>query len=304
MKKTVMVIFLFTALLAKAQTYHPFPDSGIVWIQEPWYTDFTPVIPCTVHDYHNLYISGDTTIGVYSYHKLYADGFTWANCPPPGFYYYGKYICAFRQDTLNKQVYMHVNSGDYLAYDFNLNVGDTLAPGFLLSETNYVESIDSILIGTQYHKRFWLSSLVQPAINYASLIEGIGPSIGAFQFMLPAFESGSDLYCVLINNQPVWSNPQFPNMQCSLLAMDENQNKELEFTINPNPLTGCGVITVDEGYKNASLNIYNAIGQQVRTLQMIDQTATIRKDGLSKGIYFMHVINKNGEMMSKKFVVE
>ena len=71
-----------------------------------------------------------------------------------------------------KKVYFFENGNDTLAYDFNLNIGDTLPVTCLnVLNNNYVQSIDSVLVGSQYHKRFWISD--DNSINYASLIEGL-----------------------------------------------------------------------------------------------------------------------------------
>ncbi|MCD4747660.1 MAG: hypothetical protein K8R58_15300, partial [Bacteroidales bacterium] len=171
MKKLLFsVIYLFIFYSAEAQTnvYHPFPDSNVVWVGTSWYN--YPPTDVIYNDY-NLYISGDTIIGSNIYHKLYQNGYIWATCPPPGYYYFGQYFGAFRQDSANKKVYFFENGNDTLAYDFNLNIGDTLPVTCLnVLNNNYVQSIDSVLVGSQYHKRFWISD--DNSINYASLIEG------------------------------------------------------------------------------------------------------------------------------------
>jgi len=106
---------------------------------------------------------GDTVIGAYHYSKLY-DGL--GSSVPSG---------GIRNDTLNKKVYRYffATGTEYLLYDFNLAVGDTVnsSGGFgfyadLLSypgsiapptiDTAWVTSIDSILMPYDgiYHRRF------------------------------------------------------------------------------------------------------------------------------------------------------
>lgn len=130
----------------QTNVYHPFPDSNTIWIG----TDMTFYeYPCFIFDDYNLFISGDTIVGTNTYHKLYRNGHKWSNCPPPRFYYYNEYFGAFRQDAENKKVYLLGNNElDTLAYDFNLNAGDTLPPTCLnwIYPYNYVETNIDLVI--------------------------------------------------------------------------------------------------------------------------------------------------------------
>jgi hypothetical protein len=55
-------------------------------------------------------------------------------------------------------------------------------------------------------------------------------------------------------------------------------------------------------FKNSNVSIYNVAGQQIMTTNMSDNTAQINIDGLSNGIYFVNVNNKNGYDKTVKFV--
>jgi len=139
----LLFILIMSVKVSFTQTnvYHPFPDSNTIWIG----TDMTFYeYPCFIFDDYNLFISGTNT-----YHKLYRNGHKWSNCPPPRFYYYNEYFGAFRQDAENKKVYLLGNNElDTLAYDFNLNAGDTLPPTCLnwIYPYNYVETNIDLVI--------------------------------------------------------------------------------------------------------------------------------------------------------------
>jgi hypothetical protein len=92
------------------------------------------------------------------------------------------------QDTAQKKVWIYVPStnSDTIFLDFNLNVGDTIngrneywAEQLGLSAVTFVTSIDSVLIGTQYRKRYNYSYNGFNGFNN-SMIEGIGPTHGLF----------------------------------------------------------------------------------------------------------------------------
>ena len=134
MRKTLLIV-IFSAIwltdFCQTNVYHPFPDSNAVWIQnsDGWYGT-----ACWIYHDQNLYISGDTILSGHSYHKLYLNEYVSEFCAPPNtpfppFYSFGRYYGAFRQDIPNKKVYLY-NEGlaepDVLAYDYNLNFGDTL----------------------------------------------------------------------------------------------------------------------------------------------------------------------------------
>lgn len=285
--------------MGKSQTnvYHPFPDSGTIWIGTSWYND-GGTGPCVVTNDYNLYISGDTTIGIYSYHKLYRNGYISSfMCPQPGYYYYGVYAGAFRQDNANKKIYLFENGTDTLAYDFNLNVGDTLNWTCLsIGYNNYIQSIDSVLIGSQYHKRFWLNN------NYAALIEGVGSTLGAFARIAPAFESGEDLWCIRINNQTAWSSSQVN--KCSLTSIAENSIAENQILISNNPFSTETTLSSISNLKYSTLTVYNSSGQQAKQMQNISgQTITLYRDNLPSGLYFIRLTRDNKVIMTGKLVI-
>lgn len=301
MKKYLLVltILLLTFKIGNSQTnvYHPFPDSSAIWIGTSWY-NVGGTGPCVVTNDYNLYISGDTTIGIYSYHKLYRNGYISSfMCPPPGYYYYGVYAGAFRQDKASKKIYLFENGTDTLAYDFNLNVGDTLHWTCLsIGYNNYIQSIDSVLIGSQYHKRFWLNN------NYAALIEGVGSTLGAFAPIAPAFESGEDLWCIRINNQTAWTSSQVN--KCSLTSITENSIAENQILISQNPFSAETTLNFISNLKSATLTVYNSSGQQAKQMKNISgQTIILHRDNLPSGLYFIRLTGDNKLIMTGKLVI-
>ena len=287
----------------QTNVYHPFPDSNTVWIgTHMTYYEY----PCFIYDDYNLFISGDTTIGNYTYHKLYRNGHKYSNCPPPGFYYYNEYFGAFRQDPENKKVYLLGNNElDTLAYDFNLNIGDTLPPTCLnwYSPDNYVESIDSVFVDKNYRKRFWISN--EYFQNFISLIEGIGSDHGAFApFVENWSESSYDLWCVYKDDDTIWH--YYPNgYACELITSITKQSTEPEILIYPNPFNLSTQVKITGNYTNITLTLYDSFGQKVKEVNnILSQTTKIDRNNLASGLYFIQITEKNKPIITKKILIK
>src|ERR1035437_640006 len=195
----ILIVCLFLLIkTSSAQTnvYHPFPDSNAWWGEMNWWFDGT----CEGTDEHKSFMSGDTLIGAYHYQKLLQSGYQYSqNCGPMPIYYYNHYWGAIRQDTLQRKVFLNVGLDDTLLYDFNLSLGDTLPTTFNFGVDNYVSNVDSVLIGNNYRKKFWISHFGghtnHTDSNYYALIEGIGGTQGLLNMYTVWFEGGSALRC-------------------------------------------------------------------------------------------------------------
>jgi hypothetical protein len=277
--------------------YHPFPDSNAHW------TESTYALlgggPCVVYNDYTLFISGDTVIGANTYHKLLRSGYIHSNCPPPGYYYYNQYAGAFRQDTAQRKVFVPSNNGDTLLYDFSLNVGDTLPQTDNYCTGGLVKAIDSVLVGNQYHKRFLLELFADP-IGPHVLIEGVGSSFGLYNPMCPPFESASYLNCFN------YSGNKYPaNSNCTFATgISKPNNQTNSFTVFPNPFSTQTTLQTVEGLQNASMTVYNSVGQTVRHVDgLVGQTVTFYRDNLPSGLYFVRISQDGKTFSADKFVI-
>ncbi len=184
--KLVALLFLTIPVLLSAQTYVPFistTDSSDIWM------DMNSCTNMSCFDaYTNRYtIEGDTMIGSYQYSKVYiktkhqhgSDQSQWCS---EYVNYYEYFYGGIRES--GKKIYVTPNSfgpGEYLAYDFNLSIGDTLpSPDGNPSAPAYeriINTIDSVLVFGDYRKRY-------TANNNHYVIEGIGASSGLFNPMV------------------------------------------------------------------------------------------------------------------------
>ena len=106
MKKLLLILLTLITIKANAQSL---VDTNKVWNV----VSCLNFGPCgtTVFSF-----GADTTIGTFQYKKLIV------NRDSAGFAY--SYPIAAREDTITKRIYFYEN-GEYLAYDFSLNQGDT-----------------------------------------------------------------------------------------------------------------------------------------------------------------------------------
>ena len=190
MKNLTLIISLLPSLLL-SQVYVPFissPDSSDTWMDINSCTDFS----CYYSETNRYTFFSDTIINGLQYAKFYvktkyeegADQSQWCN---EFINYYDSYV-AIREN--NKKVYVNplnsTNSTEYLAYDFNLNIGDTVPdprgglpqgnPGTSNPSWRIINSIDSVFLFGAYRKRYVLD------FN-RYIIEGVGASTGLFNIV-------------------------------------------------------------------------------------------------------------------------
>ncbi len=308
MKKStfILITLVLTSIVGQAQTnvYHQFPDSNVQWSGTIWYKSSMTTV---TYDSYSLIISGDTTIGSFVYHKLYKSGNVYTPPGPPSstYYYNNLYAGAFRQDIPNRKVYLNKSGVDTLAYDFNLNVGDTLKTcltGF--SGAVRIYSIDSVLVGNKYHKAFNTGCINTSGTGgYYKIIEGIGSMFGAFESIFCPFEMGSDLYCVRIGATTAWALSSQYN--CDLGAsIPDNFIKTNKVVISQNPFSNETTLTFKTVLNKVNLIIYNSAGQVVKQIKNIyGQTYILNRENLETGIYFLRVLENNDVVATEKFII-
>ena len=210
MKKLLLILILCPKLLI-AQTYVPIistADSSDTWMDLLSCTDMS----CYESWTRRYTIDGDTLIGQHQYAKLYirveyeqgADQSQWCS---ENVSIYDYYFGAIRES--GKQVFVIPESGtEYMAYDFNLGVGDTIpSPSNETGDEVWqiIDSIDVVTISGVDRKRYWVS------FN-RNVIEGIGASTGLFNPMFPSF----GICYVAIWCYSEYDTPQYYSENCNM----------------------------------------------------------------------------------------
>lgn len=132
-------------------------------------------------------VDGDTLIGPHQYAKLHArqeyeQGSDQSQWCWESIQIFDFHFGDIRED--GKKVFLKRPSEiEYLAYDFNLDIGDTVpCPGNSTAPDSLriIDSIDSVIVNGVYRKRY----VIFDGVN---IIEGIGASTGLFNPLFPSF---------------------------------------------------------------------------------------------------------------------
>ncbi|MFH0865220.1 MAG: hypothetical protein V1904_03440, partial [Bacteroidota bacterium] len=203
MKKYIplfLIAFLqinFTSI--KAQTYHPFPTDSAQWsvrhtIGSPW-SQFS----------YQYKMEGDTVINGITYHKIYYSLDLYYGSPNETLH------CFLREDTTKKVFLKYptssgVDTTEFMLYNFNLNVGDTVTIKLFYPTDSLfkliVVHIDSTLLLTGYRRFIGLGALTLMwdggCDNSIAWVEGMGCTYSQLYNEIPqggCWEQGYDLTC-------------------------------------------------------------------------------------------------------------
>jgi len=309
MKKLLVVTlvafssFVYLPCLAQFNVYHPFPDSNAWWTQSS-----NGYANCALTTYYDYYVRGDTIVDGKTYFKVNkSGGVTYFGCPPyTAWFSYDSLYCFLREDTLTKEIFASFkpNLGeDLLLYDFNLLVGDTLPTTYDIDSSlyeNYVQSIDSILIGTQYRKQFIITNSTDSTWQ-DSIIEGIGSSQGLLTPIAEIFAEGAtNLLCFTQNNTSMYPNNS-DSCQGFVLGVQPIKQDYLTISIFPNPNSGKFNIQFPVERFVSTVEIYNVLGEKVynATVKQVQSDNSINLSSQPNGVYFYRAMTENGELIGE-----
>jgi hypothetical protein len=288
MKKVVLLFLLsFIFRNSNGQQYYPFPTSNAFWLDgmstgpndDPgWCANFQHTI------------TGDTVINSIAYHKL-DKSVVYHFYPFIGMCVFDSTIAsspnsyqgAFREDSsLKKVYYIPANdSNEVLMYDFDLNVGDTMFTALTVGCWGFpVTSIDSVLVGSLYHKRYNTSS------GFTSFIEGVGSTDGLFAAWCDFTEFSQSLICLNINNVGA-----FPSgSSCSpLLGIEKPGENNVLVQVSPNPSPGLIHLTFQNLSALKNIQIMNSIGKTLAEKNTRNSETDFDLSSYPKGVYFFKI---------------
>ncbi|HRZ42066.1 MAG TPA: T9SS type A sorting domain-containing protein [Bacteroidales bacterium] len=305
------VFFSLTVVHGQTNVYHPFRDS-FIWRVDYYYNNSFQY-PCYAKYYFQYYSTGDTVINSYIHKKIHrsfvlVDTISCTNpVNPPGPPNSG-YIGALRDDSIaNKTFFVFPNTNiDSLLYDYNLVVDDTMK-GFITQDpyvyNKIVLSVDSVLIDGLYRKRW---NFGQCHNNYPYIIEGIGTSVGLIELLCSYAIDFTDRYlvCVKDSSSTLFASVYNSEMGCNLIVGHDEINIENSLICYPNPFSTKTNLQIDVFFKDATLTVYNSVGQQVKQINNISgQTLTLQRDNLPSGLYFMQLMQENKIIATQKLVI-
>ena len=289
--------------LSFSQTFNLYLDSTAVWNGQGGYFDFV--------SWHLLYykhtIDGDTVIDGKTYYKIHRTGIeiiipesipgdtdtVTINC----------YVGALREDS-TKSFYMIFNyqTTEKLLYDFNLGIGDTLTQMSGItgcSQPITIENIDTVYLGSQPRKRFFLNNLFY-------FIEGIGASSGLFGGLCQAIESGYSLICFSQDNNLLIVDSTLTCDIISDINYFDYKSQNLSFIAYPNPFTNSTIIEFKNSKKEKhTFTLYKTTGQLVRKIDNISTgKIIIDRRNLTNGLYFFQLRNEREIVGYGKLIIE
>ena len=76
-------------------------------------------------------------------------------------------------------------------------------------------------------------------------------------------------------------------------------------SVHPNPFSESASMQFNPNFKNGKINITDARGNIVKTITNLESgSIEIEKNNLSKGIYFVNLMDANQQVQTKKIVIE
>jgi hypothetical protein len=297
---SLMLLASSTRGLSQANIYHPFPLDG-----GEWRSDYFDAYCGGLCEQRRYYTIGDTIIDSLYYKKLYGDRVYSAG---PDFY--GIYFGALREDTANRKIYFYGvdNPFEYLLFDFDLDSGQ-LAPQTFLhynEDSMWVTSIDSVLIGNDYHKRFNLSCPGFPV----SLIEGMGWSGGLIlepYFNGLGFEVIYNLKCLKVNGIIQYLDTSYAYPACDLPTEVNEVNSRNKYSIAfPNPCYLGDPIFFKMTEELPITIVFQDLSGKIISSKTLnnDYLISVSSVHFSKGIYFFKVFKSNSLIHFGKVIIQ
>ncbi|MBR1514880.1 MAG: T9SS type A sorting domain-containing protein [Bacteroidales bacterium] len=281
-KNLLMVALLALAALGlKAQEYEPVLQEG-----NEWHTLYVMVAGYPTPEKYNTFvnwISGDTLVEGVRYSKTMETVNEEDN----------PYLVALLREEEGKLWGRKRQYGfqtEMLLYDFNVSVGDTLRFGdFAEFEYWVVDSVSFEQIGGRERKKIWFGMDYLP--RGETWTEGIGSDLGLlYSGWTSAMGGYTRALCFHHDGDLVWQNPEYD--ACLITTIEEAEMQKAN--IYPNPTTGFFAI---EGSVK-TLAVFNSLGHEMYS----GTTSAIDVRDWPKGVYFVHITGKDGEVSIKKLV--
>ena len=185
-----------------------------------------------------------------------------------------------------------------LLYDFTASVGDTLCFGHP-GNCFVLDSISMVQIGGVDRRKFWFGleydGLGNPRAK-ETWVEGIGSDYGLlWSGYYGVYDGWHCLLCFHQYGELVWQNPEYNTCSYPYDAVEEN--KDSEISVYPNPVRDRVVI---EGIEVAEVEVYNALGQIVKTFQ---GTNEISVADLPQGVYLLRIADTEEKVYTNKIMI-
>jgi para-nitrobenzyl esterase len=113
----------------------------------------------------------------------------------------------------------------------------------------------------------------------------------------------SPLYASQLENFWTEATKKMEEIICTSTSTKELEIKSAEWSIAPNPSNGNFTIELPNGMVQANIQIFNQLGQQVMTLNKVQNKQNIDASKLEKGIYVVRLLGEK-TITAKNMVIE
>ena len=199
---------------------------------------------------------------------------------------------------------------DTLLYDYSLQPGDYLPHCFnsynSSIDSDFVNTIDSVLIGNSYRKRFNIAQNKSSPTGNASIIEGIGSSMGLMEPIFFDNHYATYLDCYSDSSVSIGGAP----CQKFYVGVPAIRKTESIISVNPNPSNGVFTLVCHSELSEESqpvIKVYNVFGELIlnETLHHTQGYNPINLTGQPNGIYLYRVIANSGELIGEgKLIIQ
>ncbi len=272
---------------------------------------------CYYYNDHAYYLASDTVVGGKTYKKIRVKGehTSEAYGPTPSCgtdRTYNEYRSSLRQE--GRKIYELQSGGtEILAYDFDLNIGDTVHQGYYQEVLfgQVVRSIDTIGTGNDELLRFNFDSLeLDPGLvmREVALVEGIGVVMrkdpnnefdplegGLFIREFLTIDYGNSFICYSVEKIGY-----FPLLavDCELNVSTHKRIIAEEMHYYPNPTSDFINIDIPDNLILSDIHIINNLGQIVKNFYAIKTASQIKLEleAIASGNYFVQMNFGNAGM--------
>ncbi len=249
MKKAFIIIgILIYSLTSFSQEYIPLLEDEKSWsVLSVGYISGDPYYD-TTYSTISYKLMGDTVLNSVVYKKLYKSDEEY-----PINWSLEAYM---REDNEVHKVWMKMESDEqeYLLYDFDAQLGNTLTIGYGMPVSLLIDSITLVEIDGVMRQKHWLSSIDMPHYK-ETWINGIGSNKGMLYSGSVMIVGGWYwLLCMNEDGSVVYENPDYES--CYLTTGAEHiSNHSLGFSIYPNPTQDYISINTPSSFESNSVEI-------------------------------------------------
>lgn len=302
--KRISMFLLFGVILLQisfSQNYVHFPTNSANWNCLFWHQWQPDIYYLTNYQYIQ---QGDTILKGKNYHKIFCKE---TDSPNSSFF-----IGGIREDSL-KQIFffpasIHINNPgthsfpndttEHLLYSFNnLHIGDSLAINTSYTKIK-VTSIDSVLLGMNYRKRYGIQN-GRLFFGNEYWIEGIGSTKDLLSPFTEEFEWKYYTLCYSDINTYYINSPNGMDSCHYSKPLGVSDNEATSIKVYPNPVNDILNIVTPFDDTKINANIYNIQGQLLLEKTILTKQTELDISNLNSGIYFLQIKAGNEKIMTR-----